>query len=197
METKTAAVLGAGAVGSYFIWGLHETLGGSFWVIADGSRSERVNAVEVLLRGSSVRYIICNDIIHEIWSKYMMNIGNNLPQGMVDCGFGAYGKSLYLDAIRQKLRQEVAEIAAAKGIDLSAESGSISNQSGFVPGVILSPKSRFSTLQDLDAGRPTEIEMFSGMIMKLGKELGIATPYNEFTYYIIKTLEEKNDGRFE
>ena len=56
---------------------------------------------------------------------------------------------------------------------------------------------KFSTLQDLDAGRHTEIDMFSGALMKMGQELGIPTPYNEYTYHIIKALEEKNDGRFD
>ena len=45
---------------------------------------------------------------------------------------------------------------------------------------------RYSTLQDLDAGRHTEIDMFSGALMAMGKELGIPTPYNEYTYHIIK-----------
>ena len=36
--------------------------------------------------------------------------------------------------------------------------------------------------------------MFSGALMAMGKELGIPTPYNEYTYHIIKALEEKNDG---
>jgi 2-dehydropantoate 2-reductase len=30
----------------------------------------------------------------------------------------------------------------------------------------------------------------------MGKELGIPTPYNAFAYYVIKALEEKNDGKF-
>ena len=33
--------------------------------------------------------------------------------------------------------------------------------------------------------------------LEMGKELGIPTPYNEFTYHMIKALEEKNDGLFE
>ena len=31
----------------------------------------------------------------------------------------------------------------------------------------------------------------------MGRELGIPTPYNEFTYHIIKAMEEKNDGLFD
>ena len=33
--------------------------------------------------------------------------------------------------------------------------------------------------------------------MRMGKELGIPTPYNEYTYHMIKALEEKNDGLFD
>ena len=59
------------------------------------------------------------------------------------------------------------------------------------------PTARYSTLQDIDAGRHTEKDMFSGAMMRMGKELGIDTPYNEYTYHIIKALEEKNDGMFD
>ena len=48
------------------------------------------------------------------------------------------------------------------------------------------PSARYSTLQDLDAGRHTEIDMFSSALMRMGKELGIPTPYNEYTYHMIK-----------
>ena len=39
--------------------------------------------------------------------------------------------------------------------------------------------------------------MFSGALMRMGKELGIPTSYNEYTYHMIKALEEKNDGKFD
>ena len=35
------------------------------------------------------------------------------------------------------------------------------------------------------------------ILQTIEKELGIPTPYNEFTYHMIKALEEKNDGRFD
>ena len=83
------------------------------------------------------------------------------------------------------------ENAVAKGIDLSKVDAS-SRHGSLVP-----PATRYSTLQDLDAGRHTEIDMFSGALMRMGQELGIPTPYNEYTYHMIKALEEKNDGLFD
>jgi len=39
--------------------------------------------------------------------------------------------------------------------------------------------------------------MFSGTLIKMGKDLGIPTPYNKYTYHLIKALEEKNEGLFD
>ena len=66
---------------------------------------------------------------------------------------------------------------------------------GFLFGELMD--ARYSTLQDLDAGRQTEVEMFSGALVRMGKELGVPTPYNEFTYHMIKAVEEKNAGLFD
>lgn len=109
MDIRKVAVLGAGAVGSYVIWGLSARTDIELGVVAEGRRGER-------------------------------------------------------------LAQE---------------------------GCAVKPSARYSTLQDLDAGRHTEIDMFSGALIRMGREFGIPTPYNEFAYHMIKALKEKNDGRFD
>lgn len=42
MKINTVAILGAGAVGSYFIYGLREKLGENLWIVAEGERGERL-----------------------------------------------------------------------------------------------------------------------------------------------------------
>lgn len=96
-----------------------------------------------------------------------------------------------MKAISDGLRRELEAIAAAKGIAISKAAAS-SGHGSAVP-----PSARYSTLQDLDAGRHTEIDMFSGALVRMGRELGIPTPYNEYTYHMIKALEEKKDGKFD
>ena len=39
--------------------------------------------------------------------------------------------------------------------------------------------------------------MFAGEMIRMGEECGIVVPYCEYTYHLIKALEEKNDGKFE
>ena len=82
-------------------------------------------------------------------------------------------------------------VAAKKGIDISKPLGIEGKSSP------TAKRGRYSTLQDLDAKRHTEIDMFAGVMMRMGKEYGVPTPYCEFTYHVIKALEEKNDGLFD
>ncbi len=162
---------------------------GVFFGEIDGNQSERVRDLAELFDGTPVRYTISSDIQQDIWYKYALNISKNLPQAIVGCGYGGYRDSSHLAYISDKMREEVAEVAWAKGIDIRDMEN---------PGAHNSPipaEARFSTLQDLDAKRETEIEMFSGTLVRLGKELGIETPFNEFAYHIIRCLEEKNAGK--
>lgn len=149
--------------------------------------TERVLAVEQLFQGTGIRYHFVENILLDMWVKYASNISQNLPQAILGVGFGAYIDSQHMHQIARELWREVSQIANARGIPL---------QEKFVPFEGVSPAARFSTLQDLDAGRHTEIEMFAGEMIRMGKECQIPVPYCEYTYHLIKALEEKNDGKF-
>ena len=153
--------------------------------------SDRVQAVRALFADTGIHFRVTEHIREEIWSKFRLNVCNNLPQAILGAGVGCYSDSAHIKAINDGLRRELEAIAAAKGIDLS-KAAAASTHGSTVP-----PTARYSTLQDLDAGRHTEIDMFSGALMRMGRELGIPTPYNEYTYHMIKALEEKNDGLFD
>ena len=153
--------------------------------------SDRVQAVRALFADTGIHFRVTEHIREEIWSKFRLNVCNNLPQAILGAGVGCYSDSAHIKAISDGLRRELEAIAAAKGIDLSKVAAA-STHGSTVP-----PTARYSTLQDLDAGRHTEIDMFSGALMRMGRELGIPTPYNEYTYHMIKALEEKNDGLFD
>lgn len=162
---------------------------GIFYGEQDGSRSERILAIQELFADTEIHQNICNDIERDIWFKFALNISMNLPQAIVGCGVGSYTASKHMAFLCKSMREEVVNVAAAKGIDIHDDKNFVAVSRA------LSSNSRFSTLQDLDAGRETEIEMFSGALMKMGKELGVPTPFNEFAYHTIKALEEKNSGK--
>ena len=167
------------------------TIGIIFGELTAPYQSERVQAVESLFKDTGLHYRVTEHIREEIWSKFRLNVCNNLPQAILGAGVVCYQDSVHMKQISGGLRRELEAVAAAKGIDISQADSSSSHGSA-VP-----PSARYSTLQDLDAGRHTEIDMFSGALVRMGRELGIPTPYNEYTYHMIKALEEKNDGKFD
>lgn len=167
------------------------TLGIIFGELAAPFDSERVQAIESLFADTGIHFRSTEFIREEIWGKFRLNVCNNLPQAILGAGVGCYSDSTHMKAISDGLRRELEQIALAKGIDMSKMAGT-SGRGSAVPA-----SARYSTLQDLDAGHHTEIDMFSGALMRMGEELGIPTPYNEYTYHMIKALEEKNDGLFD
>lgn len=167
------------------------TLGIIFGELTAPFDSERIQAIESLFADTGIHFRSTEFIREEIWSKFRLNVCNNLPQAILGAGVGCYSDSAHMKVISDGLRRELEQIALAKGIDMSKMAGT-SGRGSAVPA-----SARYSTLQDLDAGRHTEIDMFSGTLMRMGEELGIPTPYNEYTYHMIKALEEKNDGLFD
>ncbi len=152
--------------------------------------SERVLAVKELFESAGIGCILKNDMIRAIWEKFVCNVSENPVAAVLGIPFGAWGASEHANFLRVKTGEEVIKIAHAKGIwiddDYCKEHVEILKKQPYA--------NKASTLQDIENGRHTEIEMFSGTIMRLGKELGIETPYSEFLYHAVRVLEEKNDG---
>ena len=166
-----------------------EKTAGVFFGEKDCCVSERVKALCRLLDGSGVHYRVCQNVMQDLWYKFSLNISKNLPQAILNCGQGAYTDSEHVAYISERMRLEVVAVAEAKGIDIHDADAPAARNSGVLP------DARYSTLQDLDAHRPTEIDMFSGALIRMGKELGIEVPFSEFVFHAIKALEEKNCGK--
>jgi 2-dehydropantoate 2-reductase len=45
--------------------------------------------------------------------------------------------------------------------------------------------------QDVEAGRKTEVEMFAGRLIELGRQTGVATPVNQTLMELIQALESR------
>ena len=58
MEIKKVALIGAGAIGSYLIWGLSRLADLSFTVIADGQRGERLREKGLVINGEPFRPMV-------------------------------------------------------------------------------------------------------------------------------------------
>lgn len=157
--------------------------------LTDDRAEERwkLEALSALFANTRLRWSCSEDILTDIWMKFASNIANNLPQAIIGAPACLYTNSEHGRFLAQKLWDEAAAVAAAQGIHLPEEVLIFPGQSS---------AAKYFTLQDLEAGRPTEIDMFAGHMLRMAAEAGIAVPYCEYTYHAIKALEEKNDGLF-
>ena len=158
--------------------------------LPNGGEAEqwKLEALSSLFAGTRLRWQCSEDILTDIWVKYASNIANNLPQAIIGATAGLYHRSEHGRFLAQKLWTEVAAVAAAQGLQLAEEVL-------IFPGQFASAK--YSTLQDLEAGRHTEIDMFAGQMLRMAAQADIPVPYCEYTYHAIKAMEEKNDGLFD
>ncbi len=149
--------------------------------------TERAAAVLDLLSRAGLHGKFAPDIASEQWSKFCLNIAYNLPQAVFGTGYRSYFDSEHLGAIRDRMEKEVRTVAAAYGISFPALGNTIDTHPADV---------RFSTLQDLDNGRLTEVDMFVEALMEKAKAAGLEVPFSEYTRHAIHIREEQNRGLF-
>ncbi len=149
--------------------------------------SERVKCIGDFFDSAGIRYQIRPDMELAIWEKYVCNVSENQVSAVMKIPFGAWGSSEDANAMRVMVADEVIRIANKKGIPIDADYAK--NHLEFLKK--LPADNMSSTLQDILAGRRTEVDMFGGTVVRLGRETGVPTPLNEFLYHAIKLLEEK------
>ncbi|MBS7006919.1 ketopantoate reductase family protein [Anaerostipes sp.] len=151
--------------------------------------TENVLAVRDLFEKSGISYEIPKDMLKNMWHKFMTNVSENQSAAVLRVPYGIWTVSPDANELREQAAREVIAIAEKKGINLTEKD--LEEHRTYFEGAPFYGKP--STLQDIEAGRKTEVEMFAGSVIKMGKELGIPTPYNQMFYYCIKTLETWNE----
>lgn len=143
--------------------------------------------LEKFFKENNIDYEIPEDIIYSLWLKFGVNIFLNQPSAIMNLTMGEMKHNKNFMNFAQKLVAEVKQIAQASGVK------NLENYEQEVLESIklMSDDGKTSMLQDILAGRKTEIDIFAGEIIERGKRFGIATPYNQTLYDLIKILEDK------
>ncbi|MDD5204104.1 MAG: ketopantoate reductase family protein [Desulfobacterales bacterium] len=150
--------------------------------------SERVKALKVLFTMVGFVHDTPVDMIRALWWKFMVNVGMNQVSAILDAPYGLFQRSRSAQDITQDAMNEVIAIANAKGISLSKK-----DAEDFLPFLQkMSPDGKTSMVQDIEAKRKTEVEMFAGKVVEMGREMNIPTPVNHTLLLLIQALEEKN-----
>ena len=104
--------------------------------------------------------------------------------------FGAFQKSADANYFRTAAMWEVIRVANKLGIGIGQSD--IDRQEHSIGRIPYNNKP--STLQDLEAGKRTEVDMFAGTMVRLGKEVGVETPVCEMFLHGIHLIEDRLFG---
>ena len=147
--------------------------------------SEEVLAVKNLLNDAKINNQVFEDMIKTVWTKWMLNIGLNQVSAISGATYRVINKTPELLSLVNKAMTEVMEVSKACNINLGDENWAS------VQDVIdsLDGDGKTSLLQDVENKRKTEVEYFSGTLIKIAKEHNVEVPVNEVLYNFIKAKE--------
>lgn len=156
---------------------------------SDNSRpSERVGRVRAAFDRAGILSETPLDMMRMLWWKFMINVGVNQASAVMRAPYGVFQSSPDAQALMEALMGEVIELAQRIGVNL----GDQDLDGWYAVLKTLSPEGKTSMLQDIEAGRKTEVEVFAGKVVELGTRHGIATPVNQTLLNIVHVLEQNH-----
>jgi 2-dehydropantoate 2-reductase len=157
---------------------------------ANPSLTERVRRLQALFDRAGIVYETPPDMLRILWWKFMINVGINQASAVLRAPYAAFQVEGEAGALMVAAMREVVLLAGKAGVDLGEE-----DISGFDPFLArLNPRGKTSMLQDVDAGRKTEVEMLAGRVIELGRRFGIPTPMNQRLFDLIREIESHKGG---
>jgi 2-dehydropantoate 2-reductase len=151
-----------------------------------GARSDRVSRIAALFDRCGMGYVVPEDMIRSLWYKFMINVGINQASALLRAPYGPFQRLPEAKAVMEASMREVVALSRALGTglvdsDVEAWGETLSR---------LSPDAKTSMLQDVEAGRKTEVEIFAGAVIALGEKAGVATPVNRLLFDMLRTIEQ-------
>lgn len=145
-----------------------------------------VQSVQEYFEKVGINYSIPNDIRRSLWLKFMLNVASNPTTALLRMTFGEMLNSKKFMQLATNIMKEVQAVAKAEGI---------SNTETMIDETIehlktMLPEGKTSMLQDVEAGRPTENDIFAGTVIKLGEKHNIKTPYCRFLDEMFQIIHE-------
>lgn len=142
--------------------------------------------IESFFKKNKIDYEVSDSIEASMWIKLGVNIVLNQLSAIYEMNVGDLRKQEDFLSIAKSLLCEVKQVANAYGVfGLENYEQRVLDET-----YLIASDGKTSMLQDILAKKKTEVDIFSGEIVRLGRIYGIATPHNEEIYNKIKTKEE-------
>lgn len=150
----------------------------------DGSRSERVQKLSRVFTSAGLKAPMRTNIRSDIWVKLWGNVAFNPISALTRAtllGICSFEPSRMLAAAVMAETQAIAEkLGIQFGISIEQR----------IQGAAQVGEHKTSMLQDIEAGRTTEIDALVGAVAELGRLTGVATPHIDTLYAAVKLLEQ-------
>ncbi len=148
----------------------------------DGTRSQRAEAFYKACVDAGIKTELVEDIHTRIWEKFVRLVTMSSMTSLCRMPVGPIREDPDTRDLLQQVMSEVINIAKAKGAKLGNDT--VEKQMAIVDGY--PPAMVASMCGDLRRGNRLELPWLAGTVAKLGKELGIPTPANQFVYAALK-----------
>jgi 2-dehydropantoate 2-reductase len=148
----------------------------------DGTRSERAKAISDTLIKAGMRCPVTQKIRTEIWVKILGNVAFNPISALTRATLAQMARDSEVGPVVRDIMSEVEAVAAKMGIEMPI---SIDQR---IAGAEKVGEHKTSMLQDLEAGRPMELEAVVGAVVELGERLGVPMPHTRTVYACTRLL---------
>jgi len=159
-----------------------------------GTKDERLEELGALMKNLKVPVKVHDDGHEVVWNKILWNAVLNCTAAVTGMDVIKMANIEHIKPVFEQLAREYFALSEAMGMN-------IWHPADFVDKIMMGAKMaakiqtfsppRPSMLQDIEAGRPTEVDYINGAIVKLGEEHGVPTPVNRTMLQLVKTIEAK------
>lgn len=150
-----------------------------------GPHAEQVARVARLLDRAAIAHHTPDDMVRELWWKYLINVGVNQVSAIIGAPYRVFQVAGEARDTMIAAQREVIAVANALGVGL--DDSDLERWLEVLAG--LGPDNFTSMAQDALAGRPTEVDSFAKTMIELGERTGVPVPVNTVLYGLLKGRE--------
>ena len=154
-----------------------------------GQPQSRVSSLAQAMAQGDIPCITTDAIVKDLWAKMLFNCTLNPLGAILDVPYGALAGQPSTTFLMNQIIDEIFAVCRAAGLPLHWETPMDFQNAFYGQQVPATANHRSSTLQDIKAGKRTEIDALNGQVLLLAQRHGLVTPYNESVYRLIKFTE--------
>ena len=168
----------------------------AFGATDDGTRMRAGEPIETLrdaFADAGVSVEIPEDIRLAMWRKFLLVASWGALGAITRAPIGVIREHDETRTLLNEAMEEIHAVANARGVPL--DRSALEAALGFFDG--LNPISTTSMQRDLAEGRPSELEAWSGAVVRLGAEEGVDTPVHRVVHHAMIPWERRARGQVE